>query len=120
MSLQRLLGQTAEVFRPTASSDGFGDARSRWPANWETSPAQTVKCRLQWSSGYENTDNRDVAVGQWTVYLPQSVTISERDRVRVDGKMFEVVTVYPVNQPAGLHHYKCGLSTYSGEVPRGQ
>lgn len=120
MSLQKLLGQTAEIFRPTTSADGFGDARSRWPANWETAPSQTVKCRLQQSSGYERTDNRNAAVTQWRLFLPVNATVSERDRIRVDGKLFEIVTVYPAHRPSGLHHYECDLTTYSGEVPRGQ
>lgn len=117
VSLRRLLGQTAEIFRPTASLDGFGDARSQWPTNWDQTPAQTTKCRLQQSSGYERTDNRNLAVGQWRLFLPPDVTVSERDRVRVDGKLFEIATVYPVHQPSGLHHYECDLDTYSGTVP---
>lgn len=117
MSLQRLLGQTAEIFRPATSADGFRDARKRWPTNWATTPSQTVKCRLQQSSGYENTENRDVAVGQWRLYLDKDAVISERDRVKVDGRFFELVTVYPAHQPSGLHHYECDLTTYSGEVP---
>lgn len=119
MTLPEMLGQTAEIFRPTTSSDGFSDARSRWPSNWETTPDQTKPCRLQWSSGYERTDNRKVAVGQWKLFLAADAVIDERDRVRVDGKYFEVVTVYPVHEPEGLHHYECDLATYSGEVPRG-
>lgn len=120
MSLLAMLGQAAEIFRPTASPDGFGDARSRWPTNWQDSPAQTTKCRLQQSSGYENTNSRDVSVGQWKLFLPRSAPVTERDRVRVDGKLFEVVTVYPVHQRSGLHHYECDLVTYSGEVPRAE
>ena len=119
MSLQRLLGQTAEIFRPTTSGDGFGDTRSRWPTSWATSPTQTTKCRLQQGSGYENTETRNVAVGQWWIFLPKTAVIGEKDRVRVDGKIVEVVTVYPVHQPSGLHHYECDLVTYSGEVPSG-
>lgn len=117
MSLRRLLGQTAEVFQPTASLDGFGDARSQWPANWAETPTATTRCRLQWSSGYERTDARNVSVGQWRLFLPPDVMINERDRVRVDGKFFEVASVYPVHQPSGLHHYECDLDTYSGTVP---
>lgn len=113
MSLARMLGQTAEIFRPTKTADGFGDPRDQWP----TTPSQSVKCRLQQVSGTEDTDGRDLAVGQWRVYLPDTAVISEKDRVRVDGKTFEVVTVYPVHQPSGLHHFRCDLQTFSGEVP---
>ena len=112
-TLARLLGQTAAIFRPVKAPDGFGDRRDQWP----TSPAQTVKCRLQQVSGTEVTEGRDLAVGQWRVYLPPTAVISEKDRVRIDGKTFEVVTVYPVHSPAGLHHYRCELETFSGEVP---
>jgi hypothetical protein len=113
MSLTRMLGQTAEIFRPAKVEDGFGDRRDQWP----TSPAQTVKCRLQLLTGTEVTDGRDLSVGQWRVYLPPTAAITEHDRLRIDGKTFEIVTVYPVHSPTGLHHYRCDLTTFSGEVP---
>ncbi|HYF71338.1 MAG TPA: head-tail adaptor protein [Nocardioides sp.] len=113
MSLRAMLGQTAEIFRPTKAPDGFGDRRKVWPDE----PTQTVPCRLQLLSGTEATEGRDLSIGQWRVYLPPNAVISEHDRVHVDGKKFEVVTVYPVHNRTRLHHYRCDLATYSGEVP---
>lgn len=117
--LSTMLGQTARLYRPTASPDGFGDSRLRWPSNWQTTPAQTVSCRLQWTSGYELRDGKNVAVGQWKLFLPPAAAVSEKDRVGVDSKLFEIEGVYPVYAGPALHHYECTLTTFSGEVPRG-
>lgn len=114
MSLASLLGQTAELFNPTEGTDGFGDAsRLVYP----TSPSQTVRARLQLSSGFELTEGREVAVGQARLFLDPGAAVTETTRVRVAGKTFNVTTVYPVQTPSGLHHYECQVETYSGEVP---
>jgi hypothetical protein len=114
MSLLGLLGQTADLFRPTTSPDGFGDAaRLTYP----DSPNQTVRCRLQLSSGFELTEGREVAVGQAKLFLPPDAVVDEKTRARVDGQTFNVTAVYPVRTPTALHHYECQVETYSGEVP---
>lgn len=113
MSLTSLLGQTAELFRPTTETDGFGDqSRLVYPPT----PSQTVKSRLQLSSGFELTDAREVAIGQAKLFLPPDAVVDETTRVRVDGKTFNVTSVYPVHTPTGLHHFECQVETYSGEV----
>jgi hypothetical protein len=112
--LSTLLSQPCELTNPTSGTDGFGDARATWPS----SPTWTGLSRLQLSSGYERTDQRDVSIGQWKLFLPPDAPVTERSRVRVDGKDFVVTIVYPVHSPrAGLHHFECTVETYSGEVP---
>ena len=117
--LSTLLGQTCQVFRPTKASDGFGDPRDKWSAT----PDATYPCRLQHAGGRsatEDTDGRDVALGQWIIYLPANATLSEHDRLSVDGKTFEVTGVYPVPHPrTGQHHIRATLHTFGGVVPVG-
>lgn len=113
--MRHLLGQTGEILTPTKKANGFGTPVDDW-----TTPAiQALPCRLQHVSGAENNDGRDLSIGQWKVFFPPEAVIDEHRRVRVDGKTFEVVTVYPVHTPRGLHHFEVELTTFSGGVPSG-
>lgn len=107
---QRMLGQTCQIFKPAKATDGFGDPRDQWP----TTAASTVACRLQLASGREDTNGKDVALGTWKLFLPPAAVINEHDRVRVDGRWFEVESVYPVHAPRVLHHFEVSLTTSNG------
>lgn len=115
--MRHLLGQKGQLLKATAAVSGFGTANGKktWPATGPEHP-----CRLQLASGTENTDLRNVSIGQWKLFLLPDVPASEKDRWRMDdGRMFEIVSVYPVHRPSGLHHLELTLETFSGEVPRG-
>jgi hypothetical protein len=111
--LANLLGQACTILSPGTATNGFGTTVD----SWASPTTQTTKCRLQLVSGVERTDLRDVSIGRYRLFLPAGVTITEHDRVQVDGKTYEVINVYPVQRPQGLHHYQCDVETYSGEVP---
>lgn len=110
-----LLGQTATILRAAKKPSGFGG--SALVDDWTTATSTTSLCRLQQSGGTERTDLRDLSVTTWKLFLPAAADITEHDRVTVDGKTFEVVSVYPVHTPAGEHHKECVLETFSGGVP---
>jgi hypothetical protein len=114
--VRNLLGQTCQILRATTTTNGFGTkgASKAWPA---TGPEHL--CRLQLASGTENTDLRNVALGQWKLFLLPDADVSEKYRVVCEGKTFEVISVYPVNSPQGLHHFEVTLETFSGGVPSG-
>lgn len=115
--VRNLLGQTGQLLKPTAATSGFGTkaGTKTWP---ETGPE--YPCRLQLAGGTENTDLKNVAIGQWKLFLPPEVPASEKDRWRMsDGRTFEIVSVYPVHRPQGLHHLEVTLETFSGGVPSG-
>lgn len=112
--MRNLLGQTCQILRAATATNGFGtkNAAKTWPATGPEHP-----CRLQLASGTEDTDLRNVSIGQWKLFLLPDADVTEKDRVLCDGKTFEVVSVYPVNRPRGLHHFEVTLETFSGGVP---
>jgi len=111
--LSRLLKQTCRILTPTKTANGFGTATD----NWANPGTQERPCRLQLVGGAESDDNRDLSIGQWKLFLPPAAVVSEHDRVEVEDKVLEVVSVYPVHSPRGLHHYEVALTTFSGGVP---
>jgi head-tail adaptor len=110
--LADLLNQTADVFRATKTTDRHHNQVDHWP----TTPTATYPARLQQLVGSEDSDGRDLSIGQWRLDLPGDVDITEHDRVRVAGRTFEVTAVYPVQSPRGTHHVMCAVTTYSGGV----
>ena len=61
----------------------------------------------------------DVVVSDWTLFLPDDVTVDEQDRVSnillrsdgsaVDASTFEILQVKPRNNGTGLHHQELML-----------
>lgn len=110
-----LLGQTGQLLKPVPATSGFGTkaGAKTWP---ETGPQ--YPCRLQLDGGTESTDLKNVAIERGKLFLPPEVSASEKDRWKMsDGRVFEVVSVYPVHSPRGLHHLELRVETFSGGVP---
>jgi hypothetical protein len=115
--VRNLLSQSGQLLKATTAANGFGTANAQktWPATGPEHP-----CRLQLASGTENTDLRNVAIQQWKLFLLPDVNASEKDRWRMsDGRTFDIVSVYPVHDSAGLHHLELTLEAFSGGVPSG-
>lgn len=112
-----LLTQTGTILRAGESASGFGTTAK--VKDWSKSTSQSTRYRLQQTSGMERTDLRDIAIGQWVLFLPPDSVISEKDRfVADDGAMFEVVSAYLVRRPEGPHHWECALENFSGKAAR--
>lgn len=119
MSVVNLFGQSMDIFQPRQVTDGFGDQRN----SWSDTPDETVPCRLQaamtaTSHGTRDHDERDVAGTRWKVYFAVPTTgITTYCRVRIDGKTFELGSLYPVAHPRrGIDHYVAQLSTVNNTV----
>lgn len=119
MSVANLFGQTMDLFNPKSQVDGFGDTRHLW----SDTPDETVACRLQAvitssSHGTKDHDERDLTGSRWKVYFePPTGSITTHTRVRIDGKMFELGGIYPVQHPRrGVDHYVAQLSTVNDTV----
>lgn len=112
--MRHLLTQTCEILRATLTTSGFGtkSATRTWPTSGPTHP-----CRLQLSGGTEDRDLRDVAIREGKVFLPPDADVTVKDRLIADGSTFEILTVYPVRSPQGLHHFELTVRTFSGGVP---
>lgn len=104
MSIASLLPQTVTVTTVTAGADDvFGN-----PAR--STAATTVPGRLDQISTTEQVDGRDVTVTRTVLYLNPDVTITDQDRVTVDGRTYEVdgqpSVVYDAVRP---HHLEVPL-----------
>jgi hypothetical protein len=111
--LSDLLDQTMELWQPVKVVDRYGSQKYSWPG----SLAVTTRCRLQLMS---TTADSPIAgtPRQWQVYVGrEAAAATVNDRVRIDSDWFEIVSVYPVHTPAGLHHMQLVVVAYAGEVP---
>lgn len=119
MSFANLMGQRADIFHPRPQADGFGDIRQ----SWSDTPDETVACRLQaimtaTTHGTKDHDERDLSGTRWKLFfVPPVGRISTHDRIRVDGKMFELGSLYPVPHPRrGIDHYVAQVNTVNNTV----
>lgn len=81
---------TCEILRKTRTSDGMGDYTET------EAVAATVKCRLKGVSGSEHVIAGQVkAEVSGVVLLPAATDIRATDRLRIEGKTYEVAAVVP-------------------------
>lgn len=84
------LPDTAIISRYTSASDGAGGVTETWAA------VGTADCRL--ASGGLTAAERAVAeklsaVSTWIVTLPQGTSVTEKDRIAISSRTFEVASV---------------------------
>lgn len=96
----QLLTETVTVL---ARSEGATDAYNRPVETWATSV--TVNGRLELVTPSEGTDEQDVQVGRYRLFVPHDTPITGRDRVQVDGVTYELLGPPVVHRtPRGPHH----------------
>lgn len=86
----RLLPSTCQVLRATPSSDGAGGQTQTWPV------LGTVACAYgprDISASEHELAGRLGMSTLWNVTVPSDADVTERDRLRVDGRTFEVVSI---------------------------
>lgn len=119
MSIVSLFGQSVDIFHPKRTLDGFGDVRN----GWSDIPDETVRGRAvaQVIRGRDNHSGRDLSEDRWKVYMEAPATgLDEKDRIRVQGVMLDIVAVYPVQHPrTGTHHMVAEAHTQNGTVNYG-
>lgn len=110
-----MLTTPCRILTAGTTQNGFGTATDNWDY-----PTETVSlCRLQLSQGVEDVDGRDLPTATGKLFLPPDAVIDTHKRVRVADLVYEVVSVYPVHEPEGLHHYEVVVRG-SGGVPGGE
>ncbi len=110
MTFDGLLIHTCDI---GALTQGAADAYNQ-PANTYPLVYTTQECRIMPTSGEEIKVGAQVMISDWTLFLPDDVTIDEQDRVSnillrsdgsvVDAATFEVLHVKPRNDSTALHH----------------
>lgn len=110
--LSQLLDQTLLLYQPVRTVDSY---RSQ-VYSWSVSPVLTAPCRLQLMDSTVDAP-RDGTPREWQVYAgPELGVATIHDRVSIGGLLFDVVSVYPVHTPRGLHHIEMVVVAYQGEV----
>lgn len=109
--LINLLDQTAELFQPVRVEDSYRSQTYQWPAI----PILTFPCRLQLHDKRIDAPARGTP-RRWQLYAPVSASVcTVNDRIRIDGRMYDIVSVYPVHTPRGLDHIEIVLINYADE-----
>jgi head-tail adaptor len=81
-----LLHDTVERLRPAPVGDGYGNNRPDW-----TSPATvTLPAEVQPMSGDEDLADQNRTTTRWRLFLNAGADIVATDRIRWDGRLFEV------------------------------
>lgn len=96
--------------RGEGAADDYGNTQPTY------TPAPPVGGYLEQTSGVEVTEGADTAVSDWLLLLPGGdIPIGHRDRVKENGRVFEVVGSPDVKKAPGRpgHHteVRCRLVT---------
>lgn len=111
MSLTSLLVHDVTIITPGTTTDAYGDTQP----DWTTSTTSTVKGWLAQTSSIENLDGRDATITTLALTLPAAAPIGPRDRVSIDGIVYEL-TGAPISAwtRRGEHHIECSLGLVIG------
>lgn len=111
MGLSTLMTRTVTISHPGIHVDAYGDTQRDWTTATEV---DTVGW-LAYSSSIENLDGRDATSTMLSLTMPAGTAIGARDRVRIDGRTYEV-DGEPTSAwaPRGEHHIECRLVVWDG------
>lgn len=111
MSITALLVRTVDVITAGIRTDGYGDPQPDWAAATET----TTSGWMAQQSSIENREGRNATSSTLILTLPAGTAITARDRVRVDGIVYELISE-PMSAwtPRGEHHIECYLGLVRG------
>lgn len=111
MSLTTLLVRNVTVITAGARTDAYGDSQS----NWATATEVDTTGWMAQQSSIENREGRNATSSTLVLTLPAGTAITARDRVRIDGIVYELIGE-PMSAwtPAGEHHIECYLGLVRG------
>jgi len=98
-SIMRLLIDRCDLETVTRSTDSAGGAPESWAVK-----TSSVPCRIETPSAAERTTNdRQEFVYTHRFYVPPGLTADiGTDRIKYDGRAFEIVSIEPVRGGAGI------------------
>lgn len=111
MSLQSLMVRDVAIIHAGARTDAYGDTQP----NWSTATETTTNGWLSQQSSIEDRQNRNATSSQLILFLPTGTVITARDRVRIDGTVYELVSE-PLSAwtPRGEHHLEVFVQLVTG------
>jgi head-tail adaptor len=109
MSFDSLLIHTCTVSRYTSDSqDAYGQPVKTWTDIYTDEP-----CRLTMTKGREIKQGLEVVISDYKLFISDSLTITERDRVVVSGGTYEVLLVQSRASETDSHHLELALQRVS-------
>lgn len=104
MAFRDLLINMCTVSRYTDGGiDAYGHQVKKWSNHLTSQP-----CRLQAQTAREVIADKEVVLADYKLFLP-TVSITERDRVTMNGITYEVLAVKPIQNGSSEHHLECDL-----------
>lgn len=111
MSLATLMVRTVTVITAGTRTDAYGDPQP----NWATATEATVPGWLATSTSIETLDGRDATSTSLTLTVPAGTAVTARNRVRIDGRTYEVDgEPRSAWTPRGEHHIEMLLVVWDG------
>lgn len=116
MSFECLLIHIADINRytPDGGTDAYGNPTGAWGNIYDDEP-----CRLVSKGGREIKVGAEVVISNWQLFVDDSVTVTEQDRVDnirlastgivVDSSTFEILLVQMRSNGVDAHHYEFAL-----------
>jgi len=104
MSFEDLLIHTCDISHPTdGAADGYGQPAKTWANSYNSQP-----CRLVPTGGREIKQGLQVVISDWEL-LTGNITVTEVDRVVINGETYEILLVQPRSDGAIVHHKELAL-----------
>lgn len=91
--------------------DAYGDTQPDWTTPTET----TTDGWLAQQTSIEDRDGRNATASTLVLFLDAGTAITARNRVRVDGTVYELIAEpHRAWTPRGEHHIECLLEVVTG------
>lgn len=112
MSLARLMDQPITILHAPTAANRYGGN----DLDWANATTTDTVCWVNDIASTEVVDGRDALVSHWHLYLPAGTAITGKDRVRIDGQLYEVDgPISTASRPGkGVHHLECHLLLVKG------
>lgn len=107
MSIESLFNTSATILTFTASTGSWGSVDSY-------TDGSSVPCRLRALSGSEYLDGKIRGEATHKVYLPAGTPVNTADRIRIGGKVYDIIP--PITDAGGAagHHLEVQLKEHIG------
>lgn len=98
---ERFRTHTATVTRRTRTTDGAGG----WVESWTAAGTVTGSLQPVVASEATSQADREVALARWNFYTDPDVDLVRDDRVTIDGRVYDVVSVGRWDADTSIDHW---------------
>lgn len=107
MTFAELLIDTCTVRRyRTGDADDYGKPAQEW-----YDLATDQPCRLMATTGREVLVGAEVVIADYKLFIEDTSSITEQDRIIVDGSTYEILSVMNRKDGIGVHHRELLMRT---------